>query len=359
MPVGTRGTVKALGPDELRGGGRADRARQHVPPVPAPGHELIRDLGGLHRFMGWDGPILTDSGGFQVLSLAEAADASRRRASRSARPWTARSRCSRPSWRSRSSTRSAPTSSIRSTSASRIPRHARQTERSLALTLRWARALAATRTARGGAARRCSASCRAGPTPSCASAAARRDGGAGVRRLRHRRHGGGRAEADDVRPDRVVTAASLPADRPRYLMGVGKPEDLVEAVARGVDMFDCVLPTRNARNGQCFTADGPVDDQAGALRARPRRRSTPAVAATRAGRFSRAYLRHLFMADELLAYRAPVAAQRPLLRRRSWRRCARPSPRALRADSGLGFSHVMQYHPRRFRSSNRLRAWRT
>jgi queuine tRNA-ribosyltransferase len=99
-----------------------------------------------------------------------------------------------------------------------------------------------------------------------------------------------------------AVAAQLPRDRPRYLMGVGKPEDLVAAVARGVDMFDCVLPTRNARNGQAFTAAGPLTIK----QARYTRDPAPldAECACEACRsFSRAYIRHLFMAGELLAYR--------------------------------------------------------
>ena len=97
-------------------------------------------------------------------------------------------------------------------------------------------------------------------------------------------------------------AGLLPADRPRYLMGVGKPPDLIESVARGVDLFDCVMPTRNARNGQAFTADGPLV----ITHARYRRDPAPLSAECRCEacrRFSRAYLRHLFMARELLAYR--------------------------------------------------------
>jgi queuine tRNA-ribosyltransferase len=99
-----------------------------------------------------------------------------------------------------------------------------------------------------------------------------------------------------------LTATGLPSDRPRYLMGVGKPEDLVEAVARGVDMFDCVLPTRNARNGQGFTADGPLSIK------QARFARDPAPLEDGCGcygcrQFSRAYLRHLWMSRELLAYR--------------------------------------------------------
>jgi queuine tRNA-ribosyltransferase len=110
-------------------------------------------------------------------------------------------------------------------------------------------------------------------------------------------------EAKPVMYDLIaLTAGRLPPDRARYVMGVGKPEDLVEAVARGVDMFDCVLPTRNARNGQCFTAEGPLAIK----HARFTRDAAPIEAGCdcyTCGRFSRAYLRHLYLADELLVYR--------------------------------------------------------
>ena len=100
----------------------------------------------------------------------------------------------------------------------------------------------------------------------------------------------------------ALVAGLLPPDRPRYLMGVGKPDDLVEAVARGVDMFDCVLPTRNARNGQAFTADGPVTIKQ-ARYTRDPAPLEPSCSCYACRHFSRAYLRHLFMAEELLAYR--------------------------------------------------------
>jgi queuine tRNA-ribosyltransferase len=99
-----------------------------------------------------------------------------------------------------------------------------------------------------------------------------------------------------------LTAALLPRDQPRYVMGVGKPEDLVECVARGVDMFDCVLPTRNARNGQCFTAEGPLRIKHAAFTRDPAPIEEGCDCYTCA-RFSRAYLRHLYLAEELLVYR--------------------------------------------------------
>jgi queuine tRNA-ribosyltransferase len=99
-----------------------------------------------------------------------------------------------------------------------------------------------------------------------------------------------------------LVAGLLPVGQPRYVMGVGKPEDLVEAVARGVDMFDCVLPTRNARNGQCFTGGGPLTLKQ-ARYANDESPLDPECACYACRSFSRAYLRHLFMSDELLAYR--------------------------------------------------------
>jgi queuine tRNA-ribosyltransferase len=99
-----------------------------------------------------------------------------------------------------------------------------------------------------------------------------------------------------------LVAGLLPADRPRYLMGVGKPPDLVEAVARGVDLFDCVLPTRNARNGQAFTGGGPVTISNAAYTRDPVPLD-PDCPCEACRRFSRAYLRHLFVTRELLAYR--------------------------------------------------------
>jgi queuine tRNA-ribosyltransferase len=100
----------------------------------------------------------------------------------------------------------------------------------------------------------------------------------------------------------ALVAGLLPFERPRYLMGVGKPEDLIDAVVRGVDLFDCVLPTRNARNGQCFTSEGPLVIKQ-AQHARDSRPLDEGCACYTCRRFSRAYLRHLFVSEELLVYR--------------------------------------------------------
>jgi queuine tRNA-ribosyltransferase len=299
MPVATQGTVKSLTPADLRGAGAQIVLANTYHLFLRPGREVVRDLGGLHRFMGWEGPILTDSGGFQVFSLARlralGEDGVEFRSHVDGSPRFL-----------------SPESSIEIQQALGVdiihpldeclahPASERDTERSLALTLRWlGRSLAAHRKGDGGQAlfgivqggvyqglrrRAVEETCALGLDGYAV-------GGLAV--------GEPKALMYDLTE---LVAGLLPGDRPRYLMGVGKPQDLVESVARGVDLFDCVLPTRNARNGQAFTRDGPLSiKQARFVRdAAPLDPECPCEACRS---FSRAYLRHLFMARELLAYR--------------------------------------------------------
>ena len=299
MPVATQGTVKSLSPADLRDAGAQIVLANTYHLFLRPGHELVREMGGLHRFMAWDGPILTDSGGFQVFSLSklrrlgEQGVEFRSHIDGSLRLLT-------------------PEICVEIQHALGVdilhpldeclphPAPPADTERSLALTLRWlGRSVAAHAAAGGGRAlfgivqgggyeilrrRAVEATC-AYDLPGYAI------GGLAV--------GETKSLLYDIAE---LVAGLLPAGRPRYLMGVGKPHDLVEAVARGVDLFDCVLPTRNGRNGQAFTADGPLT----ITHARFTRDGAPLDAECRclACRcFSRAYLRHLFLARELLAYR--------------------------------------------------------
>jgi queuine tRNA-ribosyltransferase len=299
MPVGTRATVKSLSPDDLRDAGAQIVLSNTYHLLVRPGPELVRELGGLHRFMGWDGPILTDSGGYQVFSLAKLRKLTEHGVT----------------------FRSPIDGATHELTPERVvdiqqalgvdvmhpldeclayPATRAETERSLALTLRWAeRARAAHRAS--GAAGALFGIVQGGfeedlRTRAAAATVALGFDGYAI---------GGMAVGEPkplMRELTALVAAALPADRPRYLMGVGKPDDLVEAVARGVDMFDCVLPTRNARNGQAFTPDGPVTLK----QARWTRDPSPLQAdcpCYGCRRFSRAYLRHLFMADELLVYR--------------------------------------------------------
>jgi queuine tRNA-ribosyltransferase len=299
MPVATQGTVKSLTPADLTAVGAQIVLANTYHLLLRPGHELVRDLGGLHRFMGWDGPILTDSGGFQVFSLAKL-----RRIAEDGVEF-----------------RSHVDGSLRTLTPESVvavqhalgvdvlhpldeclahPATAAETERSLALTLRWLhRAVAAHRA--GGA-----PGALFGIVQGGTSHAMRRRAVEETCALDLPGYAIGGLAVGEPKPALYdiaeLVASGLPIDRPRYLMGVGKPTDLVEAVARGVDLFDCVMPTRNARNGQAFTPDGPLNIG----NARFTRDGTPldsACPCEACRRFSRAYLRHLFAARELLAYR--------------------------------------------------------
>jgi queuine tRNA-ribosyltransferase len=300
MPVGTRATVKSLAPDDLLAAGTQIVLANTYHLLVRPGHDLIRALGGLHRFMAWDGPILTDSGGFQVFSLSRIRTLTEEGvAFRS--PIDGASHFLSPE-RSIEVQQALGADIIHPLDEclAHGADHAR-TAQSLALTLRWARR---SKAAHAGAAAERQALF--GIVQGGAFEDLRRQavdetvalgfdgyaiGGLAV--------GEPKALMYDLT---ALVAARLPAGRPRYLMGVGKPGDLVESVAAGVDLFDCVLPTRNARNGQAFTADGPVTIK----QARHTRDDRPLEAGCdcyTCRRFSRAYLRHLFVCDELLAYR--------------------------------------------------------
>ncbi len=299
MPVATLGTVKSLSPGDIRASGAQMVLANTYHLFLRPGHEVVRELGGLHRFMGWDGPHLTDSGGFQVWSLAKL----------------------RHLGEEGVEFRSHVDGSLRMLSPERCvviqqalgvdiihpldeclahPATEAETERSRARTQRWlVRTVAAH--ARGVGSQALFGIVQGGMYPALRRRAA-------VEAVALDLPGyaiGGLAVGE---PKSILygivegTAALLPKHRPRYLMGVGKPTDLVEAVARGVDLFDCVLPTRNGRNGQAFTAEGPI----AISNARFARDPAPldAECACEACRgFSRAYVRHLFRARELLAYR--------------------------------------------------------
>jgi queuine tRNA-ribosyltransferase len=299
MPVASQGTVKSLTPGDLRDAGAQIVLANTYHLFLRPGHDLIRELGGLHRFMGWDGPILTDSGGFQVFSLAKLRKVGedgvefRSHLDGSLRVLS-------------------PESCVEIQHALGVdvlhpldeclahPATPAETERSLALTLRWlARSVAAHQKLDGDAA--LFGIVQGGVYENLRRRAVDETCGLGLDGYAI----GGLAVGESKSVMYAISelvAGLLPADRPRYLMGVGKPPDLVEAVARGVDLFDCVMPTRNARNGQAFTADGPVTIGNAAWTRDPAPLD-PDCGCETCRRYSRAYLRHLFLARELLAYR--------------------------------------------------------
>ena len=299
MPVATQGSVKSLAPSDLRAAGAQIVLANTYHLMLRPGHELVRELGGLHRFMGWDGPILTDSGGFQVWSLSKL-----RRIGEEGVEFRSHVDGARRTL--------TPESCVAVQHALGVdvlhpldeclahPATVAETERSLALTLNWlTRAVAAHRAAG-------SPGALFGIVQGGSYEALRRRAVESIGALDLPGHAIGGLAVGEPKPVMYDTtelvAGLLPADRPRYLMGVGKPTDLVEAVARGVDLFDCVLPTRNARNGQAFTPDGPLNIS-NARFARDGAPLDPECTCEGCRSFSRAYLRHLFMARELLAYR--------------------------------------------------------
>jgi queuine tRNA-ribosyltransferase len=297
MPVGTRGTVKSLTPDDLREAGAQIVLANTYHLFLRPGHQLVRELGGLHRFMAWDGPILTDSGGFQVFSLAKLRKITE----------------AGVEFRSDvdgSTHFLSPELSIEVQQALgadiihpldeclAYPATRQETERSLALTLGWARRSQA---ARAGGAQALFGIVQGGTWQDLRRRAVEETVSLGFDGYAI----GGMAVGEPKGAMYDLTelvAGLLPARQPRYLMGVGKPEDLVEAVARGVDLFDCVLPTRNARNGQAFTGAGPLTIKQAQYTRDPRPLDEE-CGCYACRRFSRAYVRHLFVSDELLAYR--------------------------------------------------------
>jgi queuine tRNA-ribosyltransferase len=297
LPVGTRGSVKAITPDELRSIGTEMILGNTYHLYLRPGHEVIRDLGGLHRFMGWDGPILTDSGGFQVFSLSAL-----RKLSEEGVVFQSHLDGSRHLL--------TPEKVIEIQEAlgsdvmmclDECPSHAsprEYVESSLALTHRWAlRSLEARdrpelglfAILQGGLhadlRRRAAESLRGYPFDGFAV------GGLSV------------GEGHEAMLATLgATTMHMPEEKPRYLMGVGAPIDVVEAVALGVDLFDCVLPTRNARNGMLFTSQGRVAIK----HARFERDPAPldeACGCYTCRNYSRAYLRHLYKSGEILASR--------------------------------------------------------
>jgi len=293
MPVGTAATVKGLEVDQIHATGTRILLANTYHLALRPGEEVVARLGGLHEFMGWNGPILTDSGGFQLFSLAQTTKVTERGAV----------------FRSHIDGRLVeltPEGAVRIQEmlggdiamvldhVVGLPNEERAVREAMERTIRWAERC------RRAAARPDQAQfaiVQGGLDPQlradCAGRLAELDfpgyaiGGLSV----------GEAPEDMIRT-LEATVAAMPAGKPRYLMGVGRPVDLLEAVRRGVDMFDCVMPTRNGRNALAFTDQGTLrlrnlrhrfDEQ-------PIEEGCPCAACLR----SSGYLRHLFLAGEML-----------------------------------------------------------
>jgi queuine tRNA-ribosyltransferase len=295
MPVGTQATVKAMSPRDLREVGASIILANTYHLYLRPGDALIARLGGLHAFMGWDGPILTDSGGYQVFSLAQ-----RRRLD--ADGVTFRSHIDG------SEHRFTPEKVIaiqENLGADLIvcldecapPDVYEYNAQALARTHAWAQRCKAAKARPDQA---LFGVVQGGVFPDLREQSARFLTGVGFDGYAIGGLSVGETK-EQMHATLEVVAPILPADRPRHLMGVGTPEDLIECVARGMDMFDCVLPTRTARNGSALTRTGRINlRNAGfADDAEP---IEPGCACYACAHFSRAYVRHLTTADEILGH---------------------------------------------------------
>ncbi|MFQ5985191.1 MAG: tRNA guanosine(34) transglycosylase Tgt [Alphaproteobacteria bacterium] len=295
MPVGTTATVKALTPEAVAATGTRIVLANTYHLMLRPTSERIARLGGLHRFMSWSGPILTDSGGFQVMSLAsfrkvsEAGVAFRSHLDGSRHELT-------PERAVEVQLRLGSTIAVVLDECTPFPVDERQAAESMRLTLRWAERSKAAYEERPGYGL-------FGIVQGSIYPALRAECAERLRALGFDGYAIGGLAVGEGRETMYrmveVTTALLPEDRPRYLMGVGKPEELVGAVRRGVDMFDCVLPTRSGRMGQAFTRGGTVNMRNARHGDDPRPLDPDCDCPTCRG-YSRAYLHHLVKSDEIL-----------------------------------------------------------
>jgi queuine tRNA-ribosyltransferase len=299
MPVGTYGTVKAMTPEELSGLGAGIVLGNTFHLMLRPGTEVIRAHGGLHGFMHWPGPILTDSGGFQVFSLAElrklSEDGVRFRSPVNGDPVFLSPEVSM-------SVQAALDSDVVMVFDECPPYPATEQEarRSMELSMRWARRSRDAFEAQG------NPNALFGIVQGGTHLPLRLESIEVLRAIGFDGYAiGGLAVGEPAEERNAVLEAlepHLPADRPRYLMGVGTPADIVQGVLRGVDMFDCVMPTRNARNGHLFTSEGVVKirNAAHQLDTSP---LDPRCGCYTCRNYSRAYLRHLDRCNEILGAR--------------------------------------------------------
>ena len=297
MPVGTQGSVKALSPEDLENLGVSILLANTYHLYLRPGHQLIERLGGLNRFMGWKRPILTDSGGFQVYSLAQL-----RKITQEGVTFQSHLDGSRHFLGPREAVliQQALGSDVMMAldECPPYPAEREYVSRSVDLTTLWATQCLEAKTNDSQA---LFGIVQGGVYPDLREKSAK-----DLARMDFEGYalGGLSVGEDRETRERVIreTVPFLPEDKPVYLMGVGRPEDILDAVPHGVDMFDCVLPTRNARNGALFTRHGLLTIK----NARYREDDRPVEEGCRCytcSHFSRAYLRHLFMAKELLVYR--------------------------------------------------------
>ena len=295
MPVGTAATVKAVYPEQVRQAGADILLGNTYHLMLRPGADRVERLGGLHEFMRWDKPILTDSGGFQVWSLAK-----RRKISEEGVAFAS------PTDGARVFLSPEVSMQVQRSLDSDIvmifdectpyPATEPVAQASMELSLRWAER---SKRAHEGNDAALFGIVQGGTWPELRARSA-----AGLIDIGFDGYAVGGLAVGEPAEERDATLAALcpqlPEDKPRYLMGVGKPEDIVEAVARGIDMFDCVMPTRNARNGHYFVRGGQVRIRNAKYEKDLRPIEEGCTCYTCRSGYSRAYLRHLERCNEIL-----------------------------------------------------------
>lgn len=295
MPVGTAATVKAMTVEDIRAAGARIILANTYHLMLRPGAERIERLGGVRRMMGWDGPLLTDSGGFQVMSLGDL-----RKISEDGVVFKSHLDGSRHELTPERSTGIQhmldATITMAFDECTPFPADEKTAAESMRLSMRWAKRCRDAFTPRDGYGQFGIVQGSVYPDLRAESIDALNDIGFDGYAI------GGLAVGEGQKAMfEVLDAATprMPEEKPRYLMGVGKPDDIVGAIGRGVDMFDCVLPTRSGRTGQGFTRRGPVNLK-NARHADDARPLDDACSCPACTDYSRAYLHHLFKADEVL-----------------------------------------------------------
>ncbi len=297
MPVGTYGTVKAMSPDEVKGIGAEIVLGNTFHLMLRPGTEIINLHGDLHDFMGWQGPILTDSGGFQVFSLGELRKITERGVEFRS-PIDGSKVFLGPEESMEVQRKLGSDIVMIFDECTPYPATWEQAKTSMELSLRWAK--------RSKDAHADNPNALFGIVQGGMYDDLRQVSAEGLIDIGFDGYALGGLSVGETKEEMKsvlnYTVPLLPTDKPRYLMGVGKPEDIVEAVRRGIDMFDCVMPTRNARNAHLFTADGVVR-----LRNSPHKRDTGPIEegcdCYTCQNYSRSYLHHLDKCGEILGAR--------------------------------------------------------
>ncbi len=295
MPVGTVGTVKGLYLGQVKDTGADVILGNTYHLMLRPGAEQVAALGGLHRFIQWDGPILTDSGGFQIMSLSKIRKITERGAMFQSHIDGSKHELT-PERAMEIQRLLGSDIQMQLDQCIEFPHTEKQAVKAMELSLRWAER---SRLAFGSQPGKGNFGIVQGGTDEVL----RRRSAEGLQKIGFEGYAiGGLAvgEGQKLMLDTLdFTTPMLPEDRPRYLMGVGTPDDILEAVARGVDMFDCVMPTRSGRHGQSFTRFGKINlrNARHAADMRPLDESHPCPALSQ---YSRAYIHHLMRSGELL-----------------------------------------------------------